>query len=145
MKKMMVKIETLLDTRPAEVPTERKFLLEFDHGKLAQSNMHNQTYWVVTMEATIKAGTRTATTGARRKRAHTNHRMKMSRRARLDITEAKEIIRLDELICGSINGEQPKGLFCNENAIKPLSRRQGSSYASISANLRSSKRYKPVN
>ena len=43
-KVMMVKIETLLDTRPDEVPTESKFLLEFDHGTLAQSNMHDQTY-----------------------------------------------------------------------------------------------------
>ena len=70
MKEMMVKIETLLDTRPDEVPTESKFLLEFDHGKLARSNMHNQTYWVVAIEAAIKAGKRTATIGARRRRVH---------------------------------------------------------------------------
>ena len=143
-KEMMVKIENLLETRPDEVPTESKFLLEFDHGKLARSNIHDQTYWVVAMEAAIKAGTRTATTGARRKRAHRKHRMKMSRRARLGITEAEERIRLGELACGSINREQPKRLFRNQNAIKPLSRRQGSSYASILANFRSSKRYKPA-
>ena len=143
MKEMMVKIESLLDTRPDEVPAESKFLLEFDHEDLARSNIHDQTYWVVTMESAIKAGMRTATTGTRRKRAHRKHRMKMSRRTRLRITEAEERIRLDELACGSINGEQPKGLFRNQNAIKPLSRRQGSSYASISANLRSNKRYKP--
>ena len=70
MKEMMVKIENLLDTRPDEVPTESKFLLEFNHGKLAQSNMHNQTYCVMAMEAAVKAGKRTATTGARRRRAH---------------------------------------------------------------------------
>ena len=140
---MMVKVENLLETRPDEVPTESKLLLEFDHGKLARSSIHDQTYWVVAMEAAIKAGTRTATTGVRRKRAHRKHRMKMSRRARLGITEAEEIIRLDELACGYINGEQPKVLFHNQNAIKPLSRCQGSSYASISPNLRLSKRYKP--
>ena len=77
---MTTKIEMLQDTRPDEVPIERKFLLEFDHRKLVQSNMHNQTYWVVAMEAAIKAGTRTATTGARRKRALKKHRMKISRR-----------------------------------------------------------------
>jgi len=140
---MMAKIENLLESRPDEVPTESKFRLEFDHGKLARSNIHDQTYWVVAMEAAIKAGTRTATTGARRRRVHKKHRMNMSRRARLGITEAEERIRLDEVACGSINGEQPKGLFRNQNAIKPLSRRQGSSYASISANLRSGKRCKP--
>ena len=41
MKEMMVKIDTLLDTRPGKVPKESKFFLEFDHGKLAQSNMHD--------------------------------------------------------------------------------------------------------
>ena len=143
MKDMMVKIETLPNTRPDEVPTESEFLLEFDHGKLAQSNMHDQTYWVVAMEAAINAGTTTATTGARHKRAHKKHRMNMSKRARLGIIGAEERIHLDELACGSINGEQPTGLFRRQSAIKPLSRRQGSSYTSISANLRPSKCCKP--
>ena len=140
---MMVKIEHLLETRPDEVHTESNSPLGFDHGKLAQSNIHDHTYWVVAMEAAIKAGTRTATTGVRRNRAHRKHRMQMSRRTRLGITEVEEIIRLDELACGYINGEHPKGVLRSQLAIKPLSRRQGSSYTSISANLRSSKRYKP--
>ena len=133
MKEMMVKIESLLDTIPDEVPAESKFLLEFDHGKLARSNMHNQTYWVVAIEAAIKAGKRTATTGARHMKVHKKHRMNMRRRARPGINEADEIIRLDERACRSINGEQPTGLFRRQNAIKPP----------FSANLRSSKRYKP--
>ena len=70
MQEIMIKIETLLDTRPDEVPTEIKFLLEFDHGKLALSTIHNHTYWVVAMEAALKAGTRTSTTDVRRRRAH---------------------------------------------------------------------------
>ena len=51
---MMVKVETLLDTRPDEVPKESQFLLEFNHGKLSQSNIHNKTYWVVAIETAIK-------------------------------------------------------------------------------------------
>ena len=143
MKEMMVKIETLLDTRPDEVSMESKFLLEFDHGRVARSNMHNQTYWVVATGAVIKAGNRTDITGGRRKRVHKKHRMNMSRRARLGIPKVEESILLDELAYGSINEEQPSGLFRRQTAIKPLSRRQGSSYGSISANLKSSKRYKP--
>ena len=83
---MVAKIKTLLDTRPDEVPTESKFLLEFDHGKLAQSNVHDETYWVVAIEAAIKRGKTTATTGTRHRRAHKKHIMNMSRRARLGIT-----------------------------------------------------------
>ena len=105
MKEMMVKIETLLNTRPGEVPKESQFLLEFDHGNFAQSNPRDKTYWAVTMEAAIKAGQRTAITGARRRRVHEKHRMNMSRRARLGIPETEEIIRLDGLTYGSINGK----------------------------------------
>ena len=35
MEKMMVNIETLLNTRPDEIPKDSQFLLEFNHGKLA--------------------------------------------------------------------------------------------------------------
>ena len=68
MKEMMVNIETLQDTQPDEIPKDSQFLLEFDHRKLAQSNIHDKAYWVVTMEAAIIAGQRTANTGARHRR-----------------------------------------------------------------------------
>ena len=95
MKAMMVKIENLLETRPDEVPTGSKILLEFDHGKLAQSNMQDETYWAMSTEAAIKAGKRTANTGARHRRVHKKHRMSISRRTRLRIMESEEIIRID--------------------------------------------------
>ena len=57
--------------------------------------MHNKTYCNATMDATIKAEKRTATTGARHRRIHKKHRMNMCRRARLEILEAEEQIRLD--------------------------------------------------
>ena len=41
MKEMIVKIETLLDTRPDEIPKDSQFYLDFDHGKLEQSNIHD--------------------------------------------------------------------------------------------------------
>ena len=55
MKEMMVKIKTLLGTRPNEIPQESQFLLEFDHGKLTQFDIHDKTSWVVAMEASIIA------------------------------------------------------------------------------------------
>ena len=92
------------------------------------------------MEAAIKVGKRTATTGARRRRVHKKHRMNMSRRARLGITGTEKISSLGELACGFINEEQTTGFFDRQTVIKPLSRRQGSSYASILTNLISSTR-----
>ena len=89
MKERMVKIKTLLDTRPDEIPKDSQFLLEFDHGKLAQCNIHDKTYWFVTMETAIIAGQRTAVTGIRHRRMHNKHRMNMKRRAQLGIPETQ--------------------------------------------------------
>ena len=43
-----------------EVPEGSRFLLEMDYDNLMKSNIHNKTYWVVAMEAAIKAGQRAA-------------------------------------------------------------------------------------
>ena len=40
----MVKIKTLLDTRPDEIPKDSQSLLEYDHGKLRWSNVHDKTW-----------------------------------------------------------------------------------------------------
>ena len=82
-----------------------QFLLEFSHGKLAQPNIHDKTYWVVSMEVAIIPGQRIAATRARRRRMHNKHQSNMTRRARLGIPEAEERIRLDRFTYGSINGE----------------------------------------
>ena len=131
MKEMMVKIKTLLGTRPDEILKDSQFLLEINHRKLARSNIHDKTYWVVAMEVVIIAGQRTAATatGARRMRIHNKHWLNLTRRSRLGIPEPEERIRLDRFTYGSNNGERP-------TESKPLSRRQGPSSASITANLR---------
>ena len=64
-KEIMVKIETLLNIRPGNIPEDRKFLLEFDHSKLERFNIHDKEYCVVTTEATIIAGQRTTAVEAR--------------------------------------------------------------------------------
>ena len=52
----MVRIEVILDTRPDDILEDSKFLLEFDHGKLCRSNIHDKAYWVVSMEAALIVG-----------------------------------------------------------------------------------------
>ena len=92
---MMVEIETLLDTRSDEILKEGQFLLEFDHAKLARSNIYDKTYWLVEMEAAIIAGQQIAAAGARHRRMHNKRQRHMMRRAQLGIPEAEERIRLD--------------------------------------------------
>ena len=44
LKALMVKMETLLDTRPDEIPEDSKFLLEFDHRHLKRFNTYDKPY-----------------------------------------------------------------------------------------------------
>ena len=59
----MSKLKKNLDTSPDEIPKNIQSLIEVDHGKFAQSTIHDTTYWVVTMEAAIIAGQGTAAAG----------------------------------------------------------------------------------
>ena len=77
----MVKIKTLLDTRPDKIPKDSQFLREFDHEKRERSNIHDKMYCVVAMEALIIAGERTAADGARHRRFHNKSLLYMTRRA----------------------------------------------------------------
>ena len=43
-KEMTVKIDMLLDIKPDEIPMDSQSLLEFNHRKLVQSNIHDKTY-----------------------------------------------------------------------------------------------------
>ena len=85
-----------------EVLKESEFRLEFDHGKVGQSNTHDKICCVVTMEAATKTGQRTGTIDGRHRRVHKKHIMNMSRRARLGIPEAEEIICFGGLASWSI-------------------------------------------
>ena len=92
---MMVRIGTLLDTRPDEIPKDSQSLLKFNHMRLARFNIHNKAYGVVTMEAALIARQRTSAKGARHRRMYNKHCVNMTRRARLGIHEAEKTIRLD--------------------------------------------------
>ena len=63
----MVRIENLAKTSPEEILNDSKFLLEFDYDRLFKSNVHDQTYWMVAMEAVVVAGQRRAQCGAEKK------------------------------------------------------------------------------
>ena len=62
MKIVMIKIETLLDTRPDKISEDSKFLLEFDHENLCSSNIHDKTYYVLVIQPVHVVGHRTVTT-----------------------------------------------------------------------------------
>jgi hypothetical protein len=55
-------IESLMQLRPSQVPSDSRFLLEFDTEGLLKSNTETQHYWIAAMEASIYAGSGRRTT-----------------------------------------------------------------------------------
>ena len=48
-------IHRLAELQPEDVPTESKFLLEIDSGKLIKEHVETQAYWVIAVKAARKA------------------------------------------------------------------------------------------
>ena len=95
----MEKIDQLGQTNVDEIPEGSRFLLEMDYDNLMKSNIHNKTYWVVAMEAAIKAGQRTANRGVR-SRTQLKRRQKRSTRERLRVIDVEEEIKSDRRLRG---------------------------------------------
>jgi hypothetical protein len=55
---LLLEIDILLETDPAEVAEESKFLLEIDFQQLQDSSTTEQSYWVHAMKAAVRAGRR---------------------------------------------------------------------------------------
>ena len=74
-KEVLKEVGQLIETDPADVPTESQFLLEFDFDSLDRTSFEKQTYWVRAIKAARRAGRRTALiqsrqgAGARRRTA----------------------------------------------------------------------------
>ena len=96
-KAVILEIEKLLDTDPADIPPGSRFLLEMDFDSLYRSSFEKQSYWVRGMAAAIRNGKRAATLRARR---GASARRREARRpaTRLTInTDAVELQLRDEL------------------------------------------------
>ena len=129
-------IERLMDTRPDEIPTESKFLLEFDYDRLQSSNVELQQYWVLAMKSARRAGRRVASRGARARRLDETRRHRISRRARLGVLDVEMQIRQD--------GLQHGATLLDEWRLAPLHENSPSEQqvhpSSIQARLKSNKR-----
>jgi len=129
-------IERLMDTSPDEIPTESKFLLEFDYDRLQSSNVEQQQYWVLAMKSARRAGRRVASRGARARRLDETRRHRISRRARLGVLDVEMQIRQD--------GLQHGATLLDEWRLAPLHENSPSEQqvhpSSIQARLKSNKR-----
>jgi hypothetical protein len=86
-------IKELADTVPEEVPKGSKFLLEINFCDLTKSQIENQQYWVIAIQAAITAGQRKTAAGGRAKHIRHKVNLKTSSRTKLGITAVKAQIR----------------------------------------------------
>ena len=137
----MERIDQLGETTVEEDPEGSRFLLEMDYDNLMKSNIHNKTYWVVAMEAAIKAGQRKANRGARG-RAQFKRRQQKSTRKRLRVIDVEKGIESDRRACTAFRREGAEGSF-HSNAVIPTPSKRKSICNTLGVITRTSKRYKP--
>lgn len=126
---ILTEIEVLHDTAPHELPTESRFLLEFDLDEMCNADLDKQQYWVHSMKAARKAGRRTARRGARGRQQYKN-RQKLPLKTRLGVDQVINQIREDR-----------KNLRYSTFFPTALTlRRKRSSSAGMEAELKSNKR-----
>mmetsp|Transcript_28742 Transcript_28742/g.61287 ORF Transcript_28742/g.61287 Transcript_28742/m.61287 type:complete len:130 (-) Transcript_28742:320-709(-) len=91
-------IEKPLDIDPANIPAERKFLLEMDFDGLYRSSFEKQSYWVVAMKAAYTRAEQRKASVRRRQRASTRRRSAKQCRIRptLDNGAMMQQIREDQ-------------------------------------------------
>ena len=91
-------IRHLCDTNPRNLPEESRFLLERDES----DSVLKKEYWVESMEAAIKAGSRKAKMGRRARRTRREVRKRLNRNARLGVYAVEREIREDMEVSGQI-------------------------------------------
>ena len=88
-------INEFADVPPEEIPNDSRFLLEINFTDLAKSHLETQTYWILAMEAAIKAKSLELARGARAKRIRRRLNTKIAGRTKLGITAVKQQIQRD--------------------------------------------------
>ncbi len=109
---VLAEIGVLLESDPADLPAESKFLLEIDYSSLLRSSFDRQSYWVRAMKAARQAGRRVATlqrnngAGARRRQAKRASRRKETR-ATVDTTDIERQIYNDTVLVAGTSRSRP--------------------------------------
>jgi len=90
--KILQIINEFADVPPEEIPDDSRFLLEINFTDLAKSHLETQTYWILAMEAAIKAKSLESARGARAKRIRRRLNTKIPGRTKLGITAVEQQI-----------------------------------------------------
>jgi hypothetical protein len=93
--KILQQLNVLTDLTPEEVPEASQFLLEMNFSKLSKSNLETQTYWMLAVDAALKAKALESARGARAKRVQRKLNTKIPSRKKLGIATIEHLICKD--------------------------------------------------
>jgi hypothetical protein len=137
-------INVLLDLAPEEVPEASRFLLEINFSKLSKSHLKTQKYWMLAVDAALKAKALESAQGARAKRVRRKLNTKIPSRKKLGIAAVEHQIRKDGMHRAGVQTDGVQAIDCSQICLDKFVKRQPHP-ASIMGSLRSNKRFQKPN
>ncbi len=137
-------INVLLDLAPEEVPKASQFLLEINFSELSKSHLEIQKYWMLAVDAALKAKALELARGAKEKRVRRKLNTKIPSRKKLGIATPEHQICKDDMHQAAVQTDGVQAIDCSQISLDKFVKRQPH-LASIMGSLRSDKRLRKPN
>jgi hypothetical protein len=136
---ILQQINVLSDLAPEEVPEASQFLLEINFSELSKSHLETQKYWMLAVDAALKAKALELARGARAKRVRQKLNTKIPSRKKLGIAAVEHQIRIDGMHQAAVQTDGIQAIDCSQISLDKFFKWQPHP-ASIFGSLRSNKR-----
>ncbi len=137
-------INVPLDLAPEEVPKAGQFLLEINFSKLSKSHLETQKYWMLAVDAALKAKALESAWGARAKRVRLKLNTKIPSRKKLGIATVEHQICKAGMHRAAVQTDGIQAIDCSQISLDKFVKRRPYP-ASIMGSLRSNKRLRKPN
>jgi hypothetical protein len=137
--KIMQQLNVLLDLAPEDVPKASRFLLKINFSELSTLHLETQKYWMLAVDAALKAKALESTQGARAKQVRQKLNTKIPSRTKLGIASIEQQICKDGMYRAPVQNDALQVSNCSQLSLKIFVQRQPHP-ASIMGSLRSNKR-----
>jgi hypothetical protein len=141
---ILQQINVLSDLAPEEVPKASQFFLEVNFSELSKSHLETQKYWMLAVDAALKAKALESAQGARAKRVRRKLNTKIPSRKKLGIVTMEHQICKDGMHRAGVQTDGVQAIDCSQISLDKFVKRQPHP-ASIMGSLRSNKRLRKPN
>jgi hypothetical protein len=110
-------INILLDLAPEEVPKASRFLLEINFSELSKSHLETQKYWMLAVDAALKAKALESARGAKAKRVRWKLNTKIPSRKKLGIGTVEHQICKDGMHRAAVQTDSVQAIDCSQVSL----------------------------